>query len=357
MQNIIVPAMAKIDPFLRFLTKATGKTSVPIKLLQQVLPKSNDDATVDASASESGNDNADQTEKTNGGDKECDNSYLSEILIELTYRGVLNYEPNKSTVGFPLPPSPSNSNVSSTTKSTIPSAVQKPPSKLKGKGLHGSTEPAAKRRMKVLRWTLERVPSWICRKETDNDSITEHSKPEAKGKKRGAKSKNDSKATKNKKKRTEGNTLEISAEDEEDMKQPYQDITSEVDERLDECDERRAAYQALDALLRGSGSSVSENKGATVNGSSDIDKMKNTKQWLPSQASYAGSQPGREVRYGTLSKETVAKIPPEILQLFDLDSNSATLGRQKRRLFLHQSLAIESAMDGVHTVVQTATGR
>jgi len=123
-QSIILPAMERIDPFLRFLTKATGKTSVPLKLLQQVLPKTNPDA------------NAKQADGCGGNDAEKGND---EILLELTHRGVLNYEPNKQTVGFPLPPSPSNSKKKSSTAQTAADALlPKPPSKLMGKGLYGS---------------------------------------------------------------------------------------------------------------------------------------------------------------------------------------------------------------------------
>ena len=87
-QTALVTAMEKIDPFLRFLTKATGKTSVPLKLLDKVLPKSKADAAAETD------------------DKPQDNN---EILLELTHRGVLNYNPSKQTIGFPLPPSLTNS--------------------------------------------------------------------------------------------------------------------------------------------------------------------------------------------------------------------------------------------------------
>ena len=87
------------------------------------------------------------------------------------------------------------------------------------------------------------------------------------------------------------------------------------------------------------------------------------KQWLPCQAAYTGSQPGRQARYGILSQDTVEKIPPEILHLFNLDLENVIIKPTgiipkgpRRRLFLHQAQSIESAMNNVHTVVQTATG-
>ena len=150
MHDKIISLFSKIDPFLRFLTKATGKTSVPLKLLQQVLPKSNHDVSNTVSSSEDGSNglasnapkDSKQTNNANNiGDKCNDNCNMNEmLLLELNYRGVLNYDSKKQTVGFPLPPSPSNSNDSSAGASAHHSTMTlpKPPSKMVGKGLHGS---------------------------------------------------------------------------------------------------------------------------------------------------------------------------------------------------------------------------
>ena len=153
MHDKIISLFSKIDPFLRFLTKATGKTSVPLKLLQQVLPKSNNDVSNTVSSSEDGsnglgssnvpNQDSKQTNNANTeNDAKCnDNCNMNEmLLLELNYRGVLNYDSKKQTVGFPLPPSPSNSNDSSAGASAHHSTMTlpKPPSKMVGKGLHGS---------------------------------------------------------------------------------------------------------------------------------------------------------------------------------------------------------------------------
>ena len=219
--------------------------------------------------------------------------------------------------------------------------------------------------MKVLKWSLERVPSWICKKhDTVATETTTETKPKAKrGKSKGVKTQNDSKmaasATTNKRKKMA---------EEEDGEQPHQDdnVIKEVDDRLDGCKERRDAYQALDSLLSGVSSSFSSEKKSALTVDESIEKQKQSaKQWLPCQAAYAGSHPSRDVRYGTLSKETLTKIPRDVLQLFEIDSvgsrvsSNATqnsMPNRRRQLFLHQTLAIESAMDNIHTVVQTATG-
>ncbi|KAL9183498.1 hypothetical protein ACHAXT_004354 [Thalassiosira profunda] len=352
--SALLPALERIDPFLRFLTKATGKASVPLKLLRQVLPKTTDAAK--------------QTERSTSGDaSEKDDANgegegpLNEALLELTHRGVLRYNPVENTVGFPLPPSPSNSNDASASSSQPPAirADMKPPSKLVGKGLHGSSDPSAKRRMKVLKWTLEKVPGWICRESADEKLAGEvggSQLKKARGKRKRAanKSKADGKAGEE----LSESILESNNAAEGDEKQSPGEAIEEMDERNDACQERRAAYRALDDLLRGWGASKADDN-TPKEGKGSISE--NDKQWLPCQAAYAGSHPGREARYGGLSEETRAKIPSELLKLFDLDvgSNSngtASLPRKQKRLFLHQAKAIESAMNGTHTVVQTATG-
>ena len=349
----ILSTMSRIDPFLRFLTKATGKTSVPLKMLSQVLPKSNLDAT-----SEHG-------EKDNDEDERGD-SHLHEMLLELSFRGVLTYDIDKKAVGFPLPPSPSNSSDSCapqlTTQSAHSEVLKNAPSKLIGTGLHGSSETSAKRRMKVLKWSLDLVPSWVSR----NGNIeTDPAEPTSKHSLnvRGGTSDINRTGAPTKEIRTCENDPECSDGDEDGMdqlKQAHQDPCVEADERFNGSIELRAAYQALDDLLSGSGSSLTAKRGK-ADSDDRVDEKRTAKPWLTCQAAYAGSHAGRHVRYGVLSNETVARIPPELLKLFNLDldgTDSTTpdiLGRP-RRLFLHQALAIDSVMSNVHTVVTTATG-
>lgn len=351
--NPTLAAMSRIDAFLRFLTKATGKTSVPIMMLAQVLPKINTDTTAD-----------DSKHSTDSGKKgnSDDHGHLRELLLELTHRGVLNYDIKKETVGFPLPPSPSNNHtdlskmpeatVATSDSTSMHNILPRPPSKLLGKGLHGSTEPSAKRRMKVLEWSIKHFPSLAIGIKSDELKVA------GAVNERGASETN----------RTEPNHLDESfcgnQKNEEHATESEKDRI-EVDERLDECSERRAAYQSLDALLKGTVGSLvdNNNKGSIQSGPKcSADEKQTKKQWLPCQAAYAGSHPGRDARFETLSKETASIIHPKIFQLFNLncDGTSRTTdtdtGLPKRRLFLHQARAIESAMNNIHTVVQTATG-
>ena len=316
---------------------------------------------------------------------------LTETLAELTRRGVLEYRPSKHTVGFPLPPSPSNADNKAAPSSG--SGLPPPPSRLVGKGLHGASEPAAKRRRKVLQWSLERIPQWTCRAESRSEGAVKSSATTTKGAKpraeRKAKKKRDTAANADSddaggaaamrtRKRAAGQQTESQVVGEGEERQPHQDTDSgdvgdgeqkpsqqeeneEGDGAHGECHERRAAYRALDALLRGSNYSLDETQNGSMDDCSDPTIGEHSpKQWLPCQAAFAGSRPGRDARYGTLSREALTEIPPEVLRLFDLDvvgSGGPPAERStRRRLFLHQARAIESAMHNVHTVVQTATG-
>ena len=350
----ITQAMERIDPFLRFLAKATGKTMVPLQMLQKVLPKSSEKASADASAI-----------RAAGGDQN-----QNEILLELTHRGVLHYDSEKQVVGFPSPPSGNASD------SPSASSLPKPPAKLIGKGLHGSSDAVAKRRMKVLLWTLDKESRWICRLGTgsDNADVSEEKKATSTKKRKAS-----PKKAKSTKVTHEGQAalLEASNALDETQQLTDQSITRESDENtMEGSGERAQAYRALHNLfsrknkVASSSSNRCEISDTFTSTSCDALHKENQRisHWLPCQAAFAGSQPGRESRFGALSRETLDKIPSDVLHLFNLNMHYLTNGNIKsstvdnflskntRKLFLHQARAIESAMNGIHTVVCTSTG-
>ena len=178
--------------------------------------------------------------------------------------------------------------------------------------------------------------------------LRQHQKPKQKAKgnakKSAAKSKTGSIETASvgtsTKKRARGKETESnSASDGEEEKQSsHEQLNAVFDERYDECNERRAAYQALDNLLSGSKKSLNEENNTTIDkiDASSTGKQR-MKQWLPCQAAYTGSQPGRQARYGILSQDTVEKIPPEILHLFNLDLENVIIkptGNWQREIIL-----------------------
>jgi DEAD/DEAH box helicase domain-containing protein len=387
----IVPALERIDPFLRFLTKATGKTMVPLQMLQSVLPKSSSDADQNGDTSTAA----------------CCGVTADEILLELTHRGVLHYQADKQIVGFPLPPSADNSTSANKVSTSVSSVLPKPPS-LIGKGLHGSSKAVAKRRMKVLMWSLGKEPSWICRmKEGSTESVDTKKKTATKNKNTERACTTSISAVK------EDTTITISApgdnskkislthaqqlslnSDNHNSEGTKQHATPDTEVNGDvagESSDRTLAYRALHNLFSKNNENVTMSKPDSVETSyNSIDgehkgEQQTKRHWLPCQAAFAGSHPGRESRYGTLSKETLDMIPVEVLDFFNLNIDSIrgssygenneiteqinvvkteynTVGctyaasSSKRKLYLHQAQAIEAAMTGVHTVVCTGTG-
>lgn len=340
-----MPAMERIDPFLRFLTKATGKTMVSLQMLQKVLPKPSDSASACTS-----------TVDVNGKDQT-----QNEILLELTHRGVLHYESEKQVVGFPLPSSVDISSIDSAKLSILP----KPPAKLIGKGLHGSSEAAAKRRMKVLLWTFDKETAWICRlnavanshEETGTKKCVHSKKRKASSKK--VKSEGDvnvSVATSN----VSSGVDQDSCETNDNQSTPCKNCTITEADVTEGSSERAEAYRALNDLFGKHHKGADSNSGSTksTRNCSEFESKgdnQQVKHWLPCQAAFAGSLSSRKSRFGTLSKETLDKIPSDVLHLFNLDSNKEHKSNT-RKLFLHQARAIDAVMSGVHTVVCTSTG-
>jgi len=308
-------ALQRIDPFLRFLTKATGKVAVPLKSLESVLPKNNAE--------------------------DIDDKLI--FLTELSMRGVLKYNTKDESVGFPLPPSEEEEDNDASSSSPL----FHPPSKMIGKGLHGSSDAAAKRRMRVLKWTLKQNSIWVSRQSQqmnggnndteDKDTTIDTPKKIA--------------ATAEKKEASKRTAAECAKEDR--TTKECIDFNTEDDN----CEERKLAYQSLADLLTG-------NKEATK--SNQIDNDESPRIWLPSQPAHAGSHPSRPARYGSLTKSTLAKIPDSVSQLFGFDlspdtekaddSTSTAEKTQHKRLFQHQADAIEAALNGIHTCLCTGTG-
>ena len=348
----IIPALERIDPFLRFLTKATGKTTVPLTMLQSALPKCSLESV---------------TFVANGSGKVAKDHTQNEILLELTYRGVLYYDSENQTLGFP---SPSASTITSP-KYAIHS-LPTPPSKLIGKGLHGSSEAAAKRRMKALLWTLEKESGWICRTDSTCD-------------KRAYDNQMNRKITSPKKKKAKQTLSQFTQEnigsrDAAQTSSNHHDCKNTTktgaltkhhiqskDNNSDENTDRYEAYRALHNLFSKKSELIPTNDDSAFKESSD--EKEEITHWLPCQVAFAGSHPGREARYSALSKNTFDKIPEKILELFNLDIsvigeessevkslNYPQAPNDKRKLFRHQAKAIDAAMKGIHTVICTSTG-
>ncbi|KAL7457381.1 hypothetical protein ACHAWC_008945, partial [Mediolabrus comicus] len=300
---------------------------------------------------------------------------------ELAMRGVLNYNMTDETIGFPLPPSSSSSSSSNDSSNTPPSSLLlfQPPSKLIGKGLHGSSDTAAKRRMKVLSWTLKQNNTWVSSRSEEVVSNSNNTDGSGECNERviasaSAFNKSNNVAEKNQqlKSGAEQNGENCSKLDAAECITDYNNANHD-DEEEGECnEERKAAYQALHELLTGN-----KNDEEVVDYTADNDEKSSSKRvWLPSQPALAGSHPSRPAKYGTLCKSTIDNIPASVSQLFGFDLSSdtdndddddksvnmsfatveTTQTQRSKRLFQHQVDAIDAAMSGIHTCLCTGTG-
>jgi DEAD/DEAH box helicase domain-containing protein len=221
----------------------------------------------------------------------------------------------KIQIGFPPPPSLSDT-------------VEKAQAERKTGTLHGCTKVAAKRRLAALNRSLKESPLL-------DECCLEPSQADPKGDLNNAAS------------------IPEHTHNGQGMYTPQKDWQSQLAEELvDEfpaekiLEEERTARQSLESLL----GFVSDRKESP--GDRKVNKDSLTRI-LPNQASYAGSNAERPSCYQSLQKDAMAKIPPALMDAYGLERDGM-LGR--RRLYKHQTAAIESAMLGIHTLVCTGTG-
>jgi DEAD/DEAH box helicase domain-containing protein len=316
-------ALRLLDPLLQFLTKASGHTTVPIVILKATLPGgverhpnllsklqelSRHDILQLTLSNDNGNDNA------NANDSDPFNSNL-------------HWDDKEARIGFPNPLTDSNE-----------------PSDGNGKGLHGSTKTAAKRRLAALKRILkEQLKQQQKNKSTtkSNSSIptltTTVVSPET------ATCTNPS---------TTGIDTESQVNAEKDWNLPS-DQDSDLELELDEevLQDERQARSALQQLFQFQTKSSKLHK---------IDTETNSITHIcPKQASYAGSNPAQASSYQQLSPSVLAQVPTPILNALDINHPSAaSIGskNKRRQLYTHQVAAIESALQHKHTLVCTGTG-
>ena len=272
----VVLSLRRLDPILQFLTRATGKATVPMTTLQAALPGT-----------------------------EAQKQVLLDHIPELVKRGVLHTVKNE--IGFPPPPSLADSLDKAQLKKTIGT-------------LHGCTKAAAKRRLAALNRSLRENPMSF-----SDSSLNEVNNIDD----------NDAKESTDESLIPQKEWSSCSPEDESDC-------TPEEEEILEE---ERKARHALTTLLK-----FKPRDKEAENNSAETDSLSFI---LPKQASYAGSNAGRNSSYGSLSTDVKERIPAALLDAFGVE-REGTIGR--RKLFTHQVAAIESAMQAKHTLVCTGTG-
>eukprot|EP00978_Attheya_sp_CCMP212_P002322 scaffold4800_cov47-Attheya_sp.AAC.2 len=279
-------------------------------------------------------------------------------------------------IGFPLAPhqiiittrrnDPSNPNPHTSQSSSSSS------SSLSSSGLHGSTKTAAKRRLAALRRSFPKnrpntkrqtkTSKTFCTTKDDEEPENSHKhdtntktipdsllpSDQAAGSSGSATTMTSSAAA--------TTTTSNMATDSHDRVAPMKE-----DERF--------ARQALDAIFPVDFEETTEKDTAQEMTKGDDDhghppnNKKKKEAWLPKRhpAAYAGSHAGRTCTFATLSEDVQLRMPPILMNAFGLmgqqqrnDDSHGTIA--SRRLYRHQAKAIDSAVQGHHTVVCTGTG-
>ena len=337
-------SLSLLDPLLQFLTKRSGKTSVPLSMLQAVLP---------------------------GGPTQPRNQALLQHIPELVDLGILClYPPSSSNgnkldagngnntgetpgrlswdtaleIGFPSPAIQDNNWKDGTSKQQKKIIQQ-------AGSLCGSTKTAAKRRLAALKRSLK--ARHISGKNGDfpsSSASTSCAMEESVAGEEIEDSKQYHSGTTDSKKRPR---LRKAWDLEEQDDHPLSG--NQIDEEL--CHEARLARDSLQKMFR---FEKPVSRGAKTGKLLSGTKTDIPQYILPKQAGYSGSHAAQTSTFGEFSKEIREKIPNMILDAFGIVlSPAAAGGRGKtngRRLYSHQVKAISSAVQGRHTLVCTSTG-
>lgn len=336
-------SLTLLDPLLQFLTKRSGKTSVPLSMLQAVLPG---EPTLPRNQSllqhipklvDLGILRLYPPSSSNGKKQDAVNGNNGETPERLSWDTALE-------IGFPSPPMQENNWKDGTSKNQKKIIQQ-------AGSLCGSTKTAAKRRLAALKRSLKACP--ISKKNGDlpsSSASTSCSTKENVAAQEIEDSKQSHAGTTDSKKRPR---LQKAWDFEEENDQPLSG--NEIEEEL--CHEARMARDSLQSIFRFEKTAPKGTKtGNLLSGTkTDIPQY-----ILPKQAAYVGSHPAQTSTFGEFSKEIREKIPTIILDAFGIvTSPVAARGRGKasgRTLYGHQVRAISSAVQGCHTLVCTSTG-
>lgn len=259
-------SLRRIDPILQFLSRATGKATVPLSTLRATLP---------------GND--------------AQKQQLLQHIPEIVERGVLHIV--NEEIGFPPPPS-------------LTDTVEKAQVKRSIGTLHGCTKAAAKRRLAALNRSLKTnqitrgsIGSMEEKEQDSGDAVDSLSKET-----------ND----------CDHPEIEPSISQKEWSSCPPNYETDDSPEEEKILEEERKARHDLETLFNFS----PRDNGTAKSAADDSLSYILPKHILPRQASYAGSNAGRTSRFGTLSPDSSAKVPMALLDAFGIERRGTVGGRQ-----------------------------
>jgi len=381
-QQILETTLRLVDPLLQFLTKATGRTSVPLPTLNRVVPRS-DPGTAEDPSAPSNKPETSSEEKVlsvksiqslvdigilhlydvSADDRSNTNTSGSNQNRSLSRAAITGWDDTHCEIGFPPPISSSGSSSSSSSTSTPRTTTmpKKSSPEYSSLSLHGSTKTAAKRRMAALKRYFS--PNKHRQKHGDHRSSSPAENTDACDERGG---KEDNEATK------------TNALVDGDCEATVGANTALLS------DERRARDAFCQLLFRSDHTSsiatsisshanmISSNKRRRSEepprDKDDNDSSVIPTRILPKQLSYAGSNPAQPSVYGELSPETLQRIPMQLRDAFNLSQANAmdvdegctspkrATGKNSKRLYRHQAAAIEAAMNWTHCTVCTGTG-
>ena len=293
----LVVALLALDPILQFLTKATGKPLVPFQTLSKAVPSA---------------------------------KFQKHHVLSLENYGVLQLQGSVDDeahllVGFPPPPSLADPEANGRNNAS----------------LHGSTKTAAKRRLATLKRQLKQAPG-----KSPNQLPPPPSTPERRPRQDTPHCKDNFPASP-----TKDWSVPVMAED---------DDSQNIEEELSAGQNTVEAKEALESLRNCF--RFAEKANADKNSSEGSQPPQRLRkptlrfvlnELLPRQAAFAGSTPAKSCQYSSLTPGCRRKIPLALMDAFSLERPGSC---NTRKLYYHQAKAIESAMNGRHTLVCTGTG-
>ena len=350
----LVKSLCLLDPLLQFLTKRSGKTSVPLSMLLAVLPGGQElprnqsllqhipelvELGILRLYPPSNNQKKTGSSTTSAdADADADDDNNSETITLLSWE-------TASEIGFPSPPSQDDD-----WKGGAKHHRQQKTVTIQQAGsLCGSTKTAAKRRLAALKRSLK-----ACLTQKGSDDGLQSSSSAATNAAAAAEEIGDGDKEHSHHSNSHDKKRPRLQKDWEFESQKATPVEHDFEEEL--CHEAKLARESLQKMFRFEKQSPKRTKNDPL----PATKTSAIPQYiLPKQAAYSGSHPAQTSTFSELPKETLEKIPSVILDAFGIVCSPAGGGQRKlsgRRLYNHQAKAISSAVQERHTLVCTSTG-
>ena len=326
----LITSLQIIDPLISFLTKASGRTLIPLSSLRSIIPKDKHDVIKDIPhLVRAGVLYVDGVTKD-------DQNFLKDIFDN----DFDDSDSNVVMIGFPP-----------ITNHFVPN-TNTDKKQIKG-GLHGSTKAAGKRRLVALKRSFNDKP---CKVINSVEKLKESDE---------SNSSNNHQIDIDEQSSSIHGMVHNSKFAHYSVKEQHERIKEGIEQHTyddpigNSSEEGKKALESLYHLFdKNWTKNHSISKDQSTSDSSKSRHISKHNFILPKQAAYAGSQKERPLRNSFLSNEKVKMIPTVLANAMGLklSHESMCCDKNQRQLYLHQAKAIESALEAVHTLVCTGTG-